>query len=82
MKERYAKLAECKTAEYFTEEDYEMALDKVKSVARSYHGSEAAARGAGGLAGFADAAAMDATLLREQLSSSSTSSSRPPSSAR
>ncbi len=67
VKERYAKLAECKTAEYFTEEDYEMALDKVKSVARSYHGGEAAARGAGGLAGFADAAAMDATLLREQL---------------
>ena len=67
VKERYAKLAECKTSEVFTDADYTMALDKIKTVARSYHGGEAAARGAGGLSGFADAAAMDATLLREQL---------------
>ena len=67
VKERYAKLAKCQTAEYFTEEDYSCALNKIRTVARSYHGGEAAARGAGGLSGFADAAAMDATLLREQL---------------
>ena len=54
-------------SEVFSDADYTMALDKIKAVARSYHGGEAAARGAGGLSGFADAAAMDATLLREQL---------------